>query len=108
MAGLAALAPRWSPDGRTIAYLHSSASPLEVGNYVVELVGANGSGVRELATIARDCCGGLSVDLDWSPSGRIAAAGKSPEGSGMVYEVNLKGQLTLIGGSRFAVWRPGT
>jgi Tol biopolymer transport system component len=100
-------APRWSPDGRTVAYLLSSASPSQLGDYSVQLVGADGSGARQLATIARGCCGGLAVDLDWSPSWRLVAAGKSPSGSGTIYEVDLTGKLTPIGGSHVVAWRPG-
>lgn len=100
--------PQWSPDGRTIAYLRNSTGPGGIGDWWVELQGADGSHVRRLATIARNCCGGVRLDLAWSPSGRMAVAGKSLEGTGAVYEVTPRGTLIPKPGWGFVVWRPAS
>ena len=55
-------APVWSPDGTKIAFSAQTAS----GQWLVYLIGANGSGRRQLTS------GRLSyVDVAWSPSGRL-------------------------------------
>jgi dipeptidyl aminopeptidase/acylaminoacyl peptidase len=51
--------PRWSPDGRTIAFISQRG-----GWDQVWLIGADGSGLRQLTTHTNDL-----TDLTWSPDG---------------------------------------
>ncbi len=59
-------APRWSPDGRTLAFLSSRDDPREVDQlWLLDRTGGEPERVTDLP-------GGVS-DLDWSPDGRRLA-----------------------------------
>ena len=71
--------PRWSPDGRRIAF-YSNRS----GVYQNWIVNADGSGVRQLTASPKG-----AIDLSWSPDGqRIAAQAAGIGDTTWVYEVD--------------------
>jgi dipeptidyl aminopeptidase/acylaminoacyl peptidase len=57
--------PRWSPDGRRLAFL----STREGGEAQVFIANADGSGIRKVSTIS----GGAQPPLAWSPDGNNLA-----------------------------------
>lgn len=104
-----AIDPRWSPDGSSIAFIKGPGPSAAngVGDWVVELMDADGSHVRTVATIARNCCGGVRLALDWSPAGRIAVVGKGSETLPVAYELSPEGKLNPMGdGDGPIAWRP--
>jgi Tol biopolymer transport system component len=69
--GIADLA--WSPDGATLAFSHAASASPDSGTGGIDLIAADGSGLRHLTA-----CGGgphCSVDLApaWSPDGSVIA-----------------------------------
>jgi Tol biopolymer transport system component len=54
--------PRWSPDGRTVAFVSVDASAEHKGSVVT--IGADGTGAREFVTPEMN-----AYALDWSPDG---------------------------------------
>jgi dipeptidyl aminopeptidase/acylaminoacyl peptidase len=65
-----ACAPRWSPDGQTLLFLHGSCADYSPQHESVELVRVGGSAHRVIAR-------GSFNSADWSPDGqRIAYAGQ--------------------------------
>jgi hypothetical protein len=67
------LEPRWSPDGRQVAYFdYEQDEPGSAfGTYVAMLAAAAGTGdPRQLVVAAHGCCGGLPPPaLVWTPDG---------------------------------------
>jgi dipeptidyl aminopeptidase/acylaminoacyl peptidase len=67
--------PRWSPDGRWIAFQRGNYRPGETGHDIY-VVRANGRGTRRVATDASQ--GEFGANLDWSPDGtRIVYRGST-------------------------------
>lgn len=58
----ASFAPRWSPDGRVIAFVRATSCGGSCANVAVATVGPTGHGLRRLVTHA--------MDPSWSPDGR--------------------------------------
>lgn len=63
--------PRWSPDGRTIAFISQRG-----GWDQVWLLGADGQGLRQLTSAPNDV-----TDLAWSPDGKRLACTLNREGA---------------------------
>ncbi len=80
-----AFLPRWSPDGKTIAFIG------ELPNKAMQIytVSADGGPPRQVASGS-----GNLADQTWSPDGTSLIYGFLPEGSGpgerAIYEINLK------------------
>ena len=77
------LSPKWSPDGREIAYIRSTAK----GSSQVWLMSAEGSHRRPLTRLRAVQLYGSSAmpSLDWSPTGRqivVAAYPPDPDNNG--------------------------
>ena len=87
--------PRWSPDGRTVAYVATSGA--------VELVGADGKHQRRLARV------GLSDDSpSWAPDGRrIAFSAQLPGGKHVLFSVGADGGgLRRLAAGADPAWSP--
>jgi dipeptidyl aminopeptidase/acylaminoacyl peptidase len=106
---------RWSPDGRTIAFMRRDVPPHPASSTVaavtVESVDAEGTGRRVLARAGTAAFVGITPGLDWSPEGRLAYVGGQdapaaqwdqrdfPGGGGLSIERWASGPLA---------WRPGS
>jgi Tol biopolymer transport system component len=73
--------PVWSPDGRKIAFQEQVN-----GNYEIFVINANGTGTRQLTTVAYD-----NTDPAWSPSGRQIAFLTTRDGGSDIYVMNVDG-----------------
>ena len=85
------VAPRWSPSGRLIAFLHvdrvDEHFPLQ---WSLRVVGASGGRLRSLAT-------GQDVALHtWSPRGEIAFAARSSARGNQLYTVSLRRRVRVL------------
>jgi Tol biopolymer transport system component len=74
-AGGEAMYPRWSPDGRHIAYIQ---------NGDIHVIAADGTGVRRLTT------NGRTFSSAWTPDGRVVFQG-SKDGEHAVFTIALDG-----------------
>jgi TolB protein len=63
--GRGACSPRWSPDGRTLAFALRDAERWEIAT-----IGADGAGLR-VWTAGRAGLAGMDGPMDWSPDGRM-------------------------------------
>ena len=96
-------APRWSPDGRFIAFLSDRGGADDV--YVMR---ADGSGVRALTAGG----GGYLFQPSWSPDGRRVAAARDDELGRSIYVLELGGGAPVrLAKSAFSVddmpsWSP--
>jgi Tol biopolymer transport system component len=101
-AGVSALDPTWSPDGRRIAFRRTAPRPTGTGVYSI---GLDGRGLRRLVA--------NGSAPDWSPDGRLvaylapAAAPSSGEQVHVVRPNGSKPRLLTRGGSwAFPRWSP--
>jgi len=106
---------RWSPDGRTIAFLRKDAplqpASAEIGDIAVESVGADGTGRTVLARAGKAAFLGIWPGLDWSPEGRLAYVGGqgAPEAQGDQGAVERSGGLSIERRTSGPLaWRPGS
>lgn len=84
-SSLAAWHPRWSPDGRRIAFENYDPA---VGGFRVYLMDADGSNVRQVPSAA-----GENFSPEWSPDGTriLFLSNRSPRLLWMMYIVNADG-----------------
>jgi eukaryotic-like serine/threonine-protein kinase len=83
-APMKAFQPRWSPDGKRIAFMASTAGQA----WQIDLISAQGGGLQQLTSDARD-----QADPDWSPDGNSLVVGQplTPENqAGGISILNLK------------------
>ena len=106
---------RWSPDGRTIAFLRKDApfqpASAEIGDIAVESVGADGTGRTVLARAGKAAFLGIWPGLDWSPEGRLVYVGGqgAPEAQGDQGAVERSGGLSIERRTSGPLaWRPGS
>ena len=92
-------APRWSPDGRRIAYLRFADAEDQTTS--VRIMDAWGGGEREVAVVRQDR--NLSGTLDWTRDGEALIVGTAEEG--LVRIAVRDGARTVLGlrGERPAV-----
>jgi dipeptidyl aminopeptidase/acylaminoacyl peptidase len=86
--------PRWSPDGKTIAFISQRG-----GWDQVWLIGTDGSGLRQLTTQSNDF-----TDLDWSPDNQKLACTINRDGMFDLCLIDVaSGQLAdlVLGGGYF-------
>jgi Tol biopolymer transport system component len=79
--------PRWSPDGRRIAFVRVGRVGKEPAAHYVYVMNADGSGTRRLARMAQ-------VDYSlpsWSPAGKKIVFVSERDGNPEVYVVNAVG-----------------
>jgi Tol biopolymer transport system component/DNA-binding winged helix-turn-helix (wHTH) protein len=82
--------PRWSPDGRWIAYDSRSSEPGHEGDADIFMIGAAGGTPRRLTREA-----GENVAPNWSRDGKWIYFGSSRGGDMQVWKVALEGGQTL-------------
>jgi Tol biopolymer transport system component/DNA-binding winged helix-turn-helix (wHTH) protein len=89
--------PRWSPDGRWIAYDSRSSEPGREGNADIYVVSAAGGPSRQLTAGAAE-----NVAPSWSRDGKWIYIGSSRSGSMQIWKVPAEGghavQVTRHGG----------
>jgi dipeptidyl aminopeptidase/acylaminoacyl peptidase len=102
--------PRWSPDGRTIAFLRKAGVPLNsgFGDVTLVTVRADGSGRKVLAKLGVAAFVGAPAVFDWSPAGRMVTQLRSKGGNTLVEVLPGGRTVPLVGGSPSVAWRPGS
>lgn len=102
LSGIVNAEPRWSPDGKRIAYM----AHLGGDRYEVYLMDADGSNPRRL--LQRDF--GYNWAPSWSPDGRLILFSSNRDGLANLYLVELDGRaprrLTDEGNNFLGVWSP--
>jgi hypothetical protein len=95
--------PTWSPDGKSIAFVHISGDD---GYDHISVMNADGTGLRPLTEID---AGGI-YGLGWSPDGQRLAFSKCLFASCDIYMMNADGsglrQITDLGKAQGASWSP--
>ena len=103
ISGDGATMPRWSPDGRSVAYMRRGPDGIAVA---VQAVGD--LTVRELVSVANSA-GGMQGPV-WAPDGRSLAYGHTTGDSWSIRVVDLAGksrEVAAPGGSvMFPTWSP--
>ncbi len=71
--GYAAMGPTWAPDGRHLAYTHSSLYADNLGDGALYVIDADGSNPRRISTFDT----GLASVMSWSPDGSTMVVGRA-------------------------------
>ncbi len=82
--------PRWSPDGRWIAYDSRSSEPGREGNADIFVAGAAGGTPRQLTVDAAE-----NVAPSWSRDGKWIYFGSSRGGGMQIWKVSLESDQTV-------------
>lgn len=102
LSGLNNTEPRWSPDGRQIAYTANMAE----GRYEIYLMNADGSDQRRL--LKQDFA--YNWGASWSPDGAQILFASNNSGFSQLYLVGLDGenprQITFEGNNFLGAWSP--
>jgi Tol biopolymer transport system component len=95
--------PTWSPDGKSIAFVHVSGDD---GYDHISVMNGDGTGIRPLTEIDP---GGI-YGLGWSPDGQRLAFSKCLSASCDLYVINADGselrRITHLGNAQGASWSP--
>jgi TolB protein len=96
--------PKWSPDGKSIAYVSDRSRPRNEAAFEIYVMRANGTGLRR---ITRDRF--VDYDLDWAPDGKnFVFVSTRPSATSGLWVMNVKGTglRRLTGNGEAPAWSP--